>query len=412
MSVQVSEAGATREAPGGWTLLWALSLAQLVSWGAVYYTFSLYVVPMEAALGWDRSAMNGALSLGLLTAGVCAYPVGAWIDRRGGRLVMSLGSLLAVLLLVAWSQVESLLGFYLIWIGLGAALAATLYEPAFAVLTRRFPQSYRMRITALTLVGGFASTVFIPLTQFFIAELGWRDSLLALAACVALLALPVHAMLLRDGAPHGGDVAGTALEAARVSRDALRRALPHPVFLGLAVCFFFYFGTMTALVFHLIPLATERGMASEIIVAAYATIGPAQVAGRIVLLSFGNRFSTPVVGRTVVLMFPAAILLLTLSHSVLALFAFTILYGAANGIMTIIRGTAVPDLMWKEGYGAINGVLTLPARAAQALAPFAAAVLWVVAGGYGSVLWTLLALSLLGAAGFWFAAGAAARRRP
>ena len=146
----------------GWALIWALAIAQLVSWGSLYYSFSLFVVPMEAELGWSRTTLDGALSLGLLVAGLLAYPVGAWIDRHGGRAVMSLGSLSGAALLWAWSSTRSPVLFYALWLGLGLSLAATLYEPVFAVITRSFPQSYRLRITALTLVGGFASTVFVP----------------------------------------------------------------------------------------------------------------------------------------------------------------------------------------------------------------------------------------------------------
>jgi Sugar phosphate permease len=124
-----------------WTLVWALSAAQLVSWGALYYSFSLFVVPMEAELGWSRNALNGALSLGLLTAGVSAFAVGTWIDRRGGRALMTFGSALGAAMLAAWSRVESLVAFYAIWMGLGLALAATLYEPAFTVLTRLFAKT-------------------------------------------------------------------------------------------------------------------------------------------------------------------------------------------------------------------------------------------------------------------------------
>ena len=128
-------------AHGGWRLVFALAAAQLVSWGSIYYSFSLFVVPMEAELGWSRTSLNGALSFGLLLSGLAAYPIGAGIDRSGGRWVMSLGSALAVVLLAAWSRVTSLETFYVIWLGLGLALSATLYEPVFAVLTRSIPRA-------------------------------------------------------------------------------------------------------------------------------------------------------------------------------------------------------------------------------------------------------------------------------
>ena len=166
----------------GWPLVAALAVAQLVSWGTIYYSFSLFVVPMEAELGWRRETINGALSLGLMVSGLMAYPVGALIDRGRARAVMTAGSLLAAALLAAWSQVADVASFYLLWLGLGAALAATLYEPAFAVLTRRFPDGYRARITALTLIGGFASTVCWPLSAVLLNQMGWRGTCAAYAA--------------------------------------------------------------------------------------------------------------------------------------------------------------------------------------------------------------------------------------
>lgn len=387
----------------GWPLIAALSVAQLVSWGTIYYGFSLFVVPMAAELGWSRTSINGALSLGLLVSGLGAYPVGAWIDRHGGRAVMSLGSALGALLLAAWAETTSLVGFYLVWIGLGLALAFTLYDPVFAVVTRRFPSTYRTRITALTLVGGFASTVFMPLTLILIEAFGWRHALLALALCNLAVALPVHALMLRDGT--GAERDGAPAGAAAGDKTAFRRALRNPVFWGLALCFVAYYTAFSAMTFHFIPLLTDRGVPSSVILGAIAAIGPAQVAGRIVLFAFRGAFSSAVAGRLAVMAMPLGLLLLiAFPASTMALFAFALLQGAGNGILTIVRGTAVPDLMGREGYGAINGALALPANIARALAPFGAAVIWGIAGNYDAVLWAIFASAALGGLGFWYAA--------
>jgi MFS family permease len=389
----------------GWVLIWALAIAQLVSWGSLYYSFSLFVVPMEAELGWSRATLDGALSLGLLVAGLLAYPVGAWIDRHGGRAVMSLGSLSGAALLWAWSSTRSPVLFYALWLGLGLSLAATLYEPVFAVITRSFPQSYRLRITALTLVGGFASTVFIPLTQFFIDVLGWRHALLALSLCNIVIALPVHALGLYGSEPEAA-VAGSAKPAtSQGGADAVRRALRHRVFWGLAVSFTLYYATFSAMTFHIIPLLSERAVPTSTIVGAIAVIGPAQVLGRVGLLVFGTRISAALAGRLAFAAFPAAvILLLAFPASLVALFAFAVVYGAANGIITIVRGLAVPDLLWREGYGAINGALTLPANIARAAAPFGAALIWRASGSYDAMLWSMLGGGAVSALAFWFAA--------
>ena len=396
----------------GAPLLWGLAAAQVVSWGSVYYSFSLFVVPMEAELGWGRTEINGALSLGLLISGFAAYPVGTWIDRHGGRALMTVGSVLATVLLAAWSAIESLALLYVIWVGLGLALAATLYEPAFAVLTRTFPESYRARITALTLVGGFASTVFIPLTQLFISALGWRNALLALAVCNAAICIPVHAFLLRNESGRTTRAADAGTDGTPTDDRALRRALRHPAFWGLAVCFTAYYAAFSAMTFHIIPLLTERAVPIGTIVAAIAVVGPAQVAGRLMLFAARGRFTSSFAGRFATMLFPlSVILLIAFPSSVAALFAFAACYGAANGIMTIVRGTAVPDLMWREGYGAINGALTLPSNIARAVAPFAAALIWKSGGVYDAVLWSMLGAGCAAAVAFWYASGRKASSR-
>ena len=397
------------ESPGGWRMVLGLAVAQLISWGTVYYSFSVLLLPMEAELGWSRTAINGALSLGLLVSGLCAYGIGSWVDRRGGRLLMSVGSFLAAILLALWSRIDNQLLFYAVWTGLGFVMAATLYEPAFVVLTRRFPISFRVRITVLTLIAGLASTVFVPLTQILTAAFGWRDTLLILASANLFICLPVHAFWLRDDTDRDREITSTQPVDRRI---VMRKALRNPVFWGLALCLTAYSATFSAFIFHLIPLLGERGVPTAIALAAVALIGPSQVAGRLVLFFFSRRLPTALTGRIVLLALPASLLLLLRSDSTTALFTAAIFYGSANGIMTIIRSAAVPDLMWRDGYGAINGVLAFPFMTAQAVAPVGAALIWSWAGGYDAVLWTLLAISTVAAMAFWAAAAFSSHRAP
>ena len=387
----------------GWPLVAALSFAQLVSWGTIFYGFPLFVVSMETELGWSRGLLNGALSLGLLTAGFAAYPVGRIIDRHGGRLVMSLGSALAVLLFTAWAWVGHPVAFYAIWFGLGLAQAGTLYTPVFAVLTRMFPDSFKIRITMLTLTGGFASTVFTPLIAWAIAALGWRDALLLMAACNLVFCLPVHVLLLRDREnpmlPQGKAAdAGNAMPG-----RPMHKALRNPVFWGLAVCFTFYLLAHAMLIFHFLPMLAEYGVALATAVAIITVIGPAQVGGRILLL-FGRKIETVTTGYIVMALFVTAMLLLAAFPTVVpVLFVMAAVYGGANGMMTILRGTSVPDLLGHEGFGAISGALVLPASIAAAIAPSLAALIWEVTGGYAVVILTMLVAMLVSAAGFVFA---------
>jgi MFS family permease len=379
-----------------WTIVWGVSAAQLVSWGTLYYGFAVLVVPMERELGWSRTELNGALSVGLLAAGLCTFAAGVWIDRHGARGLMTLASLAGAVLLAAWSWIGALWAFYALWALMGVSMAGTLYEPAFAAMTRTFPRDFRRAITAVTLVGGFASTVFIPLIQLLIDRIGWRDALLVMAVCNLLCAL-LHWFLIPPVAT--GDSARNAPR----DRDALHTALRRPAFWGLAVCFTALSLVFTAVGFHLVPLMLERGLSMASIVAGYAVIGPMQVAGRLLFVALSRFLPTRLIGTASLALYPVAIAVLLLPASGTTLVIFAIIYGLPNGIVTIVRGTIVPELFGPAAYGAISGALSTPSILARAAGPFLVALLWALAGDYDAVVWTLLGLSLAALA-FWIAA--------
>ncbi|HET7633117.1 MAG TPA: MFS transporter [Burkholderiales bacterium] len=409
MATQPRTAAVGAPVETGHTATWALAFGQLVSWGSLYYSFSLLVVPMEQTIGWTRTETNAALSIGLLVSGITAYPIGAWIDRGRGRRVMVAGSALGTAMLLVWSQATSLALVFVAWIGLGVAIAATLYDPVFSVVTHRYPLTFKRRITLITLLGGFASTVFIPLTQYFVDLWGWRGALLGLAAINLLICVPIH--LFAIDSSRSPTVRTTArADAAGISRDASRRALRTPAFWGLAVCFTTYFLTFAALTFHLVPLMTGRGVPTDIMLTTMALIGPAQVFARAAWFTVGRNLSTPTVGIIILILYPISIVLLMLAGSAAAmLFTFAICYGAANGMMTILRGTVVQELLWKEGYGTISGLLSLPSNIAKGVAPIAAAGLWQARHNYVAVEWAALAIAVVSAAAFVYAIRASRR---
>src|SRR5947207_11189722 len=105
----------------GWILVATLGVTETISWGILYYAFSVYLAPMEADQHWSRGDMSGAVSLGLLLAGLAAIPVGRWLDRHGPRALMTVGSILGTLMVLAWSSVTTLPQLYLLWAGIGLA---------------------------------------------------------------------------------------------------------------------------------------------------------------------------------------------------------------------------------------------------------------------------------------------------
>ena len=299
---------------------------------------------MADALGWSLPLLNGAATVGLLTAGLCAYPVGAIIDRYGGRVIMTGGSLGASLLLAAWSQVEQPVALYAVWLGLGACLAAILYDPAFAVLTQHFGADARRAITALTLIAGFASTVFIPLIESLLTVLAWREVLLVLAGLHVCICIPVHWWLI----PPRSLVRSTAEAAAPSSSDearaVMRLRLRDPLFWGLCVWFTAWWASLSGLVFQLVPYLKSIGVETASIVIAAALIGPMQFAGRLTMMAFGERARISLVGALTTTLSLGAVAILLVSPPRLGwLILFAIAFGITNGITSILRGWRRPN---------------------------------------------------------------------
>ena len=378
-----------------WGIVWALSVTQIISWGSLYYAFSVLLVPMERDLGWHRDTLVGAFSLSLLVAGAGAFPVGMLIDRIGGRKVMSLGSVLAGALLLVLARTESVALFYAVWTGLGMAMAMLLYEPAFAVIYATFGADARKGITALTLTAGFASTVFWPLSQGLVHATGWRGAVGIMGCANLLLCAPLHVLFLPSSA--GG--ARRASSSARAS--ILPSLLRNRSFWLLAVSFTANMAAFSTLSVHLIPLLQERGLSPADTVLLAAAIGPMQVLGRVLEVTVGARFRAAQVGLLALSLLPVALIALAEAGSRwVLLIAFAALYGASNGVMTIVRAVMPAELFGRESYGAISGALSAPVILSRAVAPIAAALLWSASGSYAVVLWVLVALALIAVAGF------------
>ncbi|MGA0561558.1 MFS transporter [Ancylobacter sp. VNQ12] len=407
MSGNVLASGAGEHRPPGARSLFVtgLGIGQVCSWGSLYYSFPLIAEAMGHELGWSKTALYGAATLGLALAGLAAYPIGAAIDRGHGRAIMTIGSVLAGLLFVLWSQVQSLALFYVAVAGIGALQAATLYDPAFAVIARRSgPLHARAGITALTLWGGFASTVFIPLVQVLLDTVGWRDALMVLAAVNILVCAGCYWSVIDPAADAPVHRASSGLPALS-GRAAVAWAARQPVFWALAVAFTAYSAAFSAFTFHLYPLLVEKGFETASVVAAMTLIGPAQVAGRIAIWVFAPRAPVRVIGSFTVAIFPLTLVALdVLPPSFMLIALVALLYGGANGITTIVRGLSVPEMLTREAYGAVNGAMSAPSTISRALAPLGAALIWSLSGSYDAVLMTIIFLTLLLAAGFWLAA--------
>lgn len=383
----------------------------ICSYGTLFYSFPLIAEAMRADLGWSKPQLYGAATVGLMLAGLAAYPVGSAIDRGHGRWVMSLASVAAGLLLFAWSQVSDPLTYYVIFAAVGSLHAATLYEPAFAVIARRTgPDRARRGITVVTLWGGFASTVFVPLIQMLIEWYGWRNALMVLGSINIIVCASLYFFLIdprKDRPVETGDQGQSPPPA---GRKAVGWAFTRPIFWALLIAFLGYAALFSTLTFHLYPLLLEKGLSAASVVTIVAVIGPAQVAGRVLIWVFAPNASIRAVGSVSFVVFPLAILGFAYAPAnlfVLALIAAG--YGAANGISTIVRSLAVPEMLSRNAYGAINGAILAPFQFVQALAPLAAAAIWAATSGYEMVLLAVAGAAVVLVVGFWIAAALSAR---
>ncbi len=379
--------------------LW-LSLPQLISWGALFYTFSLLMGPLETELGLSRAESSLAFSLALLGEGAAAWAVGRWIDAGHERRVMTLGSLWVGLGLLAHGAVDSVAGFYAVWVWLGMGMAATLYNPAFAIVTRRFGADFRRAIITITFLGGLASTVFIPLVSWWFSLWGWRASLCLLGVLELVVCLPLHAWLLRDAPRPLPPVAGQR----HAGHASMRPHLRQPTFWLLALFMVLTMALTSALPVHMINLLDEAGLPAHWVVGIPATIGVLQVFGRMLLFLFERRWDVHVANRWIPALLPASLLVLVLGgwHPAVAL-VFVLLYGMGNGMITIVKGTAMAQYVSAAHVGQLNGLLGLPIALARAAAPWVVGLLWSPAVGYRWGLWWMVATSLAGLAALWTA---------
>ncbi|MFF2025081.1 MFS transporter [Streptomyces sp. NPDC058171] len=371
----------------------ALCVTQITSWGIVYYAFFVLNPEITAATDWSTGATTAAFSLGLVVSGLAGIRVGRVLDHRGPRAVMTLGSVLGVLSLIVIAASPNLPVFYAGWALAGLAMAATFYQPAFAALTRWWAPDHIRALTVVTLAGGLASTVFAPLTAVLAEHLAWRQTYLVLAAVLAAVTIPAHALALRAPWPPAPPAPAHAAGGA----GAVIRSRP---FLVLAIVFTLSAFAVYAAVVALVPLLLERGYTTTEAAWALGLGGAGQTLGRMLYATLARRTGTTV--RTAVLILlggvtTAALALISGPYALVV--AFSVLAGAVRGNLTLLQATAITDRWGATHYGRLSGILSAPAMTAAALAPFAGAALAAPLGGQPHLFLLLATVSLIAALG-------------
>src|SRR5262245_18127397 len=274
---------------GPWRAVPVLGVTQIIAWGALIYPPVLTVPLIAADHGWSIAFSMGGLSLALLTAGLVSPRVGAAIDRYGGHRVMPVGSIAAAVGLAALAHADHPAAYLAVWVLLGAAMAASLYDPAFATLGRVFGTGARPPITAVTLAGGFASTVRWPVTHVLIGAVGWRGTYLFYAALLALVAAPLHAFLLPRSRAEPEAPRDPSAAASAVAPSPAATTLARPAgwtFVLVATAFAAYAFVPSGLAAHLLAIFQRLGIEPATAVVIAALFGPSQVAARVIELVF------------------------------------------------------------------------------------------------------------------------------
>jgi MFS family permease len=385
----------------GWTVLSGLAIAQIAAWGVLYYGFAVFLLPMERELGWSRTQLSGAFSLGLLASAAAAMPIGRYIDRHGARGVMLLGSCAVVPLMVVWSQIHDLTTFYVLWIGLGVASAAVLYEPAFAIVVAWFETQRATALAALTSAGGLASTIFVPAITALVLRTGWRTTLLILAGTLAAVLIPIYSGIVRsrpsdlglrpdgmtDNCTQNGRLILSALPA---NDDGSERAAAWMLAAAFAVSTL----VASAAIVHTLPFLVGMGMSPQRAAGVMALLGAAQVPGRVGFAALTRWMRPSWLAPSVFALQALGLACLALSRYASPLvFLFAVLFGAGNGLTTLIRSTMVADRFGLARYGTVSGKVAACGQLARAAGPFLAA--WAAAGfGRYEPVWWLLAATI------------------
>lgn len=347
-----------------------LAFTQILGWGILIYPPVLMMPLIAAERGWSLAFCMSGLSVALATSGLLSPTSCGLIDRYGGNRVMSLGALAGMAGMIGLALADHWQAYLLCWLLIGAAMSSTLYDPAFTTLTRIFGATARRQITFVTFAGGFASTVGWPATHVLLAQFGWRGTYIVFAIVLGLVIAPLHAFALPRA------VSNASMPAQASATPAVKTFLsPHGLpFVLLAAAFACHAFLLSGVTSNLLAMLTRGGIDAATVVTLGALFGPAQVMARLGDFTFASKTSPLWVARAAVICMVIAFTSLALTGvSVVVAGLFCILFGAANGVMTIARGALPLAMFGPTGYGRVIGRIARPALLLQASAPFAVA---------------------------------------
>src|SRR5262245_6754772 len=379
--------------------VFALGLTQITAWGTSYYCLGVLAGPISQDTGWSRGFVFLGFSVALLAMGIVSSTVGRAIDRHGARAVMTLGTLLVSAGLFALAHTRSEPVYLAVWAFLGLGMRLCLYDAAFAALVQIAPSRGRTAISYLTLFGAFASSVFWVIGHALNQRVGWRQTLVLFALINLAVCLPLHWFgLSRREALHDPPI--PAARPAVTNEDPPLQGRARSVAIVLFALVMSLNGFVLGVVsVQLVPLLEAAGLALAAAVWVASLKGVAQFGGRVVEILFARNLRAITVGRIAVGILPPSLLLLMVgTRSLVLVVAFTLIMGASQGVITIVRGAVRLAMFGAKGYGAVLGAIAMPVLIVNAASPTVFA--WITDHwGWGTARVSLL----VGASAAWIA---------
>ena len=372
----------------------ALGITQITAWGTSYYCLGVLAKPIAAETGWGISTIFLGFSVALVTMGLISTWVGRLIDRIGARSVMSIGTVIVSAGLLGLSQVRDVATYFAAWLVIGVGMRCCLYDAAFAALVQAVPSRGRAAISYLTLYGAYASTVFWVIGHYLNSAYGWRGTLLIFAAINLAVCLPLNWLGL-SRRQTATDAAAAATPERTQDGPALEgrlRVVGIALFALIMSLNGFVFGVVSL---QLVPLLEAAGLAGATAVWVASLKGHGQFGGRLVEIFFGKNLRAMTIARIAIGVLPPALLLLMLARGQFwLLVTFTLLLGASQGVITIVRGAVPLALFGTKGYGTVLGLIATPILLVNAFSPALFALI-VDHVGWHNALYALLGCSIL-----------------
>jgi MFS family permease len=362
-------------------LVVGLGVAQLLAWGALYYAIAVIGAAVRAELRVTDSELFGAFTWALVISGVLAPWAGRMLDRYGGRSVLVASALVGAVGFMTLARAESFAGLLVSWSLNGLAMALGLYDTCFAALGQVEPDRYRRTVTGVTLIAGFASTVSWPASHYLLQAIGWRALCDGYAGALGVCAMIYFTVLPRGTVRLPAHDAAVNFDSGMLEASAQRRArLLALAFAGSALIS----GSMSA---HLLSVLHELELPSDLAVWAASSIGVMQVLGRLLELAFGAKHDASRLGlATFSALCASMAILLTVFAAPWAVVVFALVYGIANGLMTIAKATLPVEIFGLENVGVVLGNFSAPSLVTRALAPLGFAVATGALGTRGALV--------------------------